>query len=422
MNPKILFEISVLGYAAHGAAYRTGVFRMVDQWARGLAARQDLDLLFSSLLDARTSLRSQYYWSHSPGLSQRPFAPRTAARSILQQIDHTFLDLARTPGGSVPKKIVRRGLSEVLRFWEKRGGPDIAAVSSQAQIFHANFWPFPKAARKATDTRFLMTFVDLINLVNPELSTDGGAFYRGVLDSLQSDDFTVSISEATRQDVLRACPDLDPKKSFVAHLAASPDFRPVDSKHELSKRLSKWSLAPDSYILSVCTLEKRKNLDLLIDAFEAWASRANSKTRLVLTGASGNAMDSVRNRLAHSKVKDHVLLTGFVDDADLAPLYQGAAAFAYPSLQEGFGLPVLEALQCGAVVVTADNSSLPEVGGDAVIYCDAKKKDSIVEALQTAMDGTGRAELQRKALVQAGKFSWEKSVQKLAEIYQQMRR
>jgi glycosyltransferase involved in cell wall biosynthesis len=90
---------------------------------------------------------------------------------------------------------------------------------------------------------------------------------------------------------------------------------------------------------------------------------------LVLTGASGNAMDSVRSRLAHSKVKDRLLLTGFVDDADLAPLYQGAVAFAYPSLQEGFGLPVLEALQCGAVVVTANNSALPEVGGDAVIYC-----------------------------------------------------
>jgi|GEM_PF-4103041 len=420
MNPKILFEISVLGYAAHGAAYRTGVFRMVDQWARGLAARADLDLLFGSLLDPRTSLRSQYYWSHSPVLSQRPFAPRTAARSLLQQVDHTFLDLARNPGGSLPKKIIRRGLSEVLRQWEKRGEPDVAAVAARAQIFHANFWPFPKAARKATDARFLMTFVDLINLVNPELSTDGGAFYREVLDSMQSDDFTVSISEATRQDVLRACPDLDPKKSFVAHLAASPNFRPVDSKPELADLLSKWGLSPDSYILSVCTLEKRKNLDLLIDAFEAWASRGNSKTRLVLTGASGNAMDSVRNRLANSKVKDRVLLTGFVDDADLAPLYQGAVAFAYPSLQEGFGLPVLEALQCGAVVVTADNSSLPEVGGDAVIYCNAKKKDSIVEALQTAVSGTGREELQRKALVQASKFSWEKSVQTLADIYQQM--
>lgn len=86
-------------------------------------------------------------------------------------------------------------------------------------------------------------------------------------------------------------------------------------------------------------------------------------------------MDSVRNRLANSKVKDRLLLTGFVDYADLAPLYQGAVAFraAYLSLQEGFGLPVLEALQCGAVVVTANNSSLPEVGADAVIYCDAKQ-------------------------------------------------
>jgi hypothetical protein len=128
---------------------------MVDQWARGLAARPDLNVVFSSLLDPRTSLRSQYHWAHSPVLSQRPFVPRTLARSFLQQINHTFLDLARKPGGSLPKKVIRRGLSEVLRFWEKRGEPDVAAVSSQAQIFHANFWPFPESRAQGKEHAFL---------------------------------------------------------------------------------------------------------------------------------------------------------------------------------------------------------------------------------------------------------------------------
>src|SRR5262245_29890126 len=119
MAPKVLFEISVLGYAANGPAYRTGVFRMVDQWARQLAGRNEIDLTFTSLLDPKTSLRAERFWSRSASLSQREFLPRSTLRMALQPVDQVYLELAEDGEASLPKRVVRRALSETLSVWEK---------------------------------------------------------------------------------------------------------------------------------------------------------------------------------------------------------------------------------------------------------------------------------------------------------------
>lgn len=418
-HPKVQLEVSVLGYAAQGATYRTGVFRMVDNWARGLAVRTDIDLTFTSLLDPRTAIRSLHYLRTNTGF-ERAFLPTIKGGNFLGQVDSTFLELARARDVGPLKKLLRRSLAQPLARWERGKRLDAAETASTADIFHSTYWPFPDGIRsRAGKTRYVMTFVDLINLVNSDLSTDGGAFFKKVLGTVHAEDFTVSISAATRKDLLSVRPDLDPARSFVAPLAASELFRPVGDKAQLKQALSKWNLQPESYLLSVCTLERRKNLPRLLEAFEAWTSHSRNKDiTLVLTGAAGNAMEAIQKQLADMKARDRVRLLGFVDDAELAPLYQGAVAFAYPSLHEGFGLPVLEALQCGAVVVTSDNSSLPEVAGDAAVYCDAKNIDSIVQALDTALGSeTVRADLRRRALLQASKFSWEKSVDILAGVY-----
>jgi glycosyltransferase involved in cell wall biosynthesis len=423
-TPKVLFEISVLGFAAQSANFRTGVFRMVDAWAKGLAQKSEAetpcDIQFGSFLDARTQPRSHRYWSQT-ALRQRPFLPNYSGMNARGALDAQLLQLSRTANASLITKIARRGLSEVLQLWDK-ALPQPAAPSGSFDIFHSTFWPFPSrptASARSNRTQYLMTFVDLINLVNPKLSTDGGVFFRSVLDTVHRDDFTLSISEATRRDLLSVRPDLDPAKSFVVHLAASEIFQPQSDAALTKAALRKWALEPETYFLSVCTLERRKNIPRLIEAFEAWASRpGNPRFDLVLTGAYGNATEALQAQIAASPVRDRIRLLGFVDDFDLPALYQGSAAFVYPSLHEGFGLPVLEALQCGARVITANNSSLVEVAGQAATYCDATSKDSIIEALQTASDGTNRQGWYKKAIQQASKFSWKQSVRRLKEIYQ----
>lgn len=419
-SDSVLLEVSVLGYAANGAAYRTGVFRMVDEWSKQLAAAPNLNLTFTSLLDPRTALRTTRYLRNSD-IAHSRFLPELSAAVALGEVDAFYLELSRNRDVSLPKKILRRGLKELLQAWDRSTSLSPSLVSGPG-IFHATYWPLPEGVRRGSQRRILMTFVDLINLVNAELSTDKGAFFRSVLDTVQTEDFTVSISEATRRDLLSVRPDLDPKRSFVAPLAASDTFCPVGSTALLEERLARWALRPNGYILSVGTLERRKNLPALLEAFEKWVEEVQDKeTLLVLTGASGNSLEAIRSRLASSQVRDRVRLLGFVDDKELAPLYEGALVFAYPSLHEGFGLPVLEALSCGAVVVTSDNSSLPEVAGKAAFYCDAKKVDSIVEALKKAAAADSeRPALRAAAIQRASEFSWKKSADVLLGIYRQM--
>ena len=166
------------------------------------------------------------------------------------------------------------------------------------------------------------------------------------------------------------------------------------------------ALPPAGFVLAVGTLEPRKNLPRLVEAYATMPQALQASHPLVVVGALGWETNGTLRSL--ESLGERCTMLGYVSDATLAELYRRCAVFCYPSLGEGFGLPVLEAMAAGAVVLTSDVSSLPEVGGDAVAYANPTEVPAIAAQLQHLLrDDALRAELSKRASARAEEFSWE---------------
>jgi glycosyltransferase involved in cell wall biosynthesis len=206
----------------------------------------------------------------------------------------------------------------------------------------------------------------------------------------------LAISEATRDELAQRFPAAAARTTVIP-LAADERFMPGGERASFER----------PYVLALGTIEPRKNLGRLIEAWAGLPESLRERFELCLAGASG--WDSAAVEQARS---EHVRLLGYVADEELPALYRGAELFAYPSLHEGFGLPVLEALACGTAVITSRTSSLPEVGADAARYVDPLDVTDIRAALEELLaDEPKRAELAARGPAQAGRFSWRRTAE-----------
>jgi glycosyltransferase involved in cell wall biosynthesis len=219
-------------------------------------------------------------------------------------------------------------------------------------------------------------------------------------------DAMLAVSESTRRDLVARYPGAAGKTSVV-YEAADPAFgEPRADCADLLRRLG----VETPYVLATGTLEPRKNLPRLIEAFAGLPDNVVGARRLLLAGAKGWAARDTETWV--SRHAGRVQALGYVSDPDLACLYQQADVFCYPSLYEGFGLPVLEAMAAGVAVITSNVSSLPEVGGDAAAYVDPMDVASIRDQLELLLsDSSARAELARRGPRQAARFSWRRTAE-----------
>jgi alpha-1,3-rhamnosyl/mannosyltransferase len=220
----------------------------------------------------------------------------------------------------------------------------------------------------------------------------------------------IAISQATA-DALAARHPRSARRTTVALLGVAPEpVTELDPEEEAT-------LPPSGFVLAVGTLEPRKNLPRLVDAYSRLPTALQSQHPLVVVGALG--WDTGNTLLALRSLGERCTMLGYVSDAALAELYRRCAVFCYPSLGEGFGLPVLEAMAAGAPVVISNLSSLPEVGGSAAEYVDPHDVTSIEDGLRRLLsDETRRAQLSREGLERARKFSWESFAQRVLEVLQ----
>jgi glycosyltransferase involved in cell wall biosynthesis len=227
-------------------------------------------------------------------------------------------------------------------------------------------------------------------------------------------DRIIAISHATQRDLIAAY-DVPPEKVTVIHEAADPRFQPQPPEAVEAVR-TRYGL-PERYLLSVGTIEPRKNLTRLLEAFEALHAEGLTDA-LVVVGGRGWLYDDFFARLERSPAREAVLFPGYVPDADLPPIYAGAQALAFPSLYEGFGLPVLEAMACGAPVACSNTSSLPEVAGDAALLFDPHDVTAITQALHRLLsDDTLHADLQQRGRGRAATFSWDRVAAETEAVY-----
>jgi len=235
--------------------------------------------------------------------------------------------------------------------------------------------------------------------------------------TLAKSDHIITDSHSAKQDILEQFPQTNPEKITVIHLAASGDYRPqaVDlveqfrTKHQLPKR----------YFLSVGTQEPRKNRARMIQAFKEMKKQsAFDDVGLALVGGKGwlqgdEDPEQLRRR--------GIFPLGFLPEEELPLAYAGALAFVYPSLYEGFGLPLLESMGCGTPVITSNNSSLPEVAGEAGLYVDPLSVESISSALvQLADQPELHQRLKEASLTQAQAFSWDTTAAQTEAVYRQV--
>lgn len=262
--------------------------------------------------------------------------------------------------------------------------------------------------------RSVITIHDLAFLRYPHLLTPESARYYGQVGrAVESADQIIAVSEATRRDLLELLP-ADPDRVTVVHEAASPDCRPLDPV-EVERWRSELGL-PREFVLFVGTLEPRKNLPTLLKAF----SRVGKDCRvpLVVVGGRGWLCEEVFATRDALGLNQEVLFAGTVPGKQLVYYYNCATCLVLPSLYEGFGLPVLEAMACGTPVIVSNLSSLPEIAGDAAITVDPTDVDGLAGALAVLLsDEELRARLRRLGIKRAGSFSWERAARETMEVY-----
>ncbi len=235
--------------------------------------------------------------------------------------------------------------------------------------------------------------------------------------SLEQADQIITDSDSTKRDLVEHF-HVPADKITTVHLGVDPTFAPA-SEAQAAPIMAKHGVRFGAYLLYIGTVEPRKNLPRLIQAYHLFRANGSQSLPLVLVGANGWLNQDLFREIDKSRWKDHIKILGYVAKTDLPALYSGAAAFVYPSIYEGFGLPPLEAMACGAPVITADNSSLPEVVGDAALLVDAYDVEAIANAmLQVASDSTMRESLKQRGLARAQYFSWRRTAEQTLAVYE----
>lgn len=264
----------------------------------------------------------------------------------------------------------------------------------------------------------VVTIHDLAFLHFDDLLDDNAkAFYTRVGMSAQRAQGIIAVSESTKRDIIERL-DIPADRINVIYEAASAHFVPLEQIPHERKRINGFDVAAQSYMLFVSTIEPRKNVPLLLHALRICRDRhPNRNYQLVAAGSRGWREKPIIQQIEHLRLGDAVTLLGTVHDDDLHWLYANARLYANPSRYEGFGLPLLEALACGAPSIASDTSSLPEVGGHAVQYLPVDDPGAWADAIELVWsDDVLRREMSARGPVQAAQFSWHTAAQQTLDV------
>lgn len=276
-----------------------------------------------------------------------------------------------------------------------------------------NFVAFP--VRKSTPS--ILFIHDLSHIHYPQFTSPRNLAWlnKFVPRSIKRVDKIVTISESSRNDIAEFYKVPKKNISIVYPAVDHNEYKPRSQK-EVAAVKKKFAISKP-YILSVCTLEPRKNLIGVLKAFEALPEVTKERYALVLAGGKGWLDGELHAKFEELSKKYTLIKTGYVDDADLPPLYSGADVFVYPAFYEGFGIPPLEAMACGTPVITANNSSLPEVVQEAGIMIKAEDTVALSQQIERVLnDSRLQTKLKNAGLAQAQKFSWQQSAEDFLKI------
>ncbi len=301
----------------------------------------------------------------------------------------------------------------MARLWHRLRLPvPVELVTGRLDVFYSPDFVLPPTRRA---TRTLLTVHDFSFIHCPEAFVPSLRRYleRVVPRSIGRADLVLADSAYTRRDIISLL-GVPPARVQVLYSGVAPRFCPQPRPGERERLRTRYGVDVEDrpYVLSVGTLQPRKNYVRLIRAF----ATLEPGTRLLIAGGRGWLYRDILTEA--ERHADRVGILGFVDDADLPALYRHAALFVFPSLYEGFGLPVLEAMACGVPVVCSNASSLPEVAGEAALLVDPHDSDGLARAMARALeDADMRRGMIERGLEQAARFTWERAAGQLERAF-----
>lgn len=432
---KIIFDVTVLVSAnVSGNIHKTGLFRVSFEILKNLNKLKLYDIFLFDVFNRERELK-RYVQKDFPDCSRIKiysfwyrilFFPlgnfidevRKTEQEKNGRISKTFLWVLK----NILINIERAARKTDRCFFQSR---NLKREVNKCDLYYSTYFPIPDPIRMNNKLKKVYTIHDMIPVIHPEYfsSPYNQSLLKEVVDNIRLNDFVICVSESTKKDVLRYRPDLNPKQLVVALLAASEYFYPVSDKEKVNKIKVKYNISlKKSYLLSVCTLEPRKNLKTVLASFENILQEDKCRDLiLVLTGSPGWGSEILADEInkLNERYNNSIILTGFVKDEELAVLYSGAFAFIYLSLYEGFGLPPLEAMQCGVPVISSNTSSLPEVVGDCGIMINPYSIVEIAKAISLLYNNLSlRNNLAQKSLKRSSDFLWSKTTETIYNVYQ----
>lgn len=411
---RVLLDAAPLGFGVEPGIGRAGIFRATEGFVRQALDHADLDVDVAAVEHYLASVQLyRYDRATGGGLKGRrkefwrhPVARHADTAATVDQVVAVGEDSdeARRPVAALT--LTNR----------------LAQFTTPAQpydIYHSLRPALMDRHRLPARARVL-TVHDVIPLQHEDWCAEGSAAWmRAALSTVDpSRDWILCHSHRVHADILDVMP-IDGARVLVVPLAADPAvFHPVADRAAIDEVRRRYGLGARPYVLSLCTIEPRKNLAHLLRGVTRLIDRPEHRDlQLVLVGPPGWKMHADLAAIDSSRVRDRIRMTGYVADADLAALYAGADLFACPSHYEGFGLPVLEAMQCGVPVVTTTGGAIPEVAGDAALLVDPRDEAMLVAALAAARRN---ADLAAKGLARASLFNWARTVDLTIAAYRTM--
>ena len=252
-----------------------------------------------------------------------------------------------------------------------------------------------------------MTVHDLIPLLFPRWQTTRRVLYFKYFLKYRFRfvDRFIAVSNTTKQDLIDLF-EIPEDKIDVVYEGVSEQFRPIEKKRK-------------DFILTVGTLEPRKNFKRIIEAYISLRTEEKISDKLIIVGKKGWLFDDILT--IPGAFQDDIIFKGYVSEDELIRLFQLARFFIYPSMYEGFGLPILEAMACGCPVITSNTSSMPEVAGDAASLVDPYRIEEIKNAMYTLTNDAGLCtKMSAEGIRRASKFSWQRAAEQTSQVYEEV--
>ena len=282
-------------------------------------------------------------------------------------------------------------------------------LGTKSDIYHFFNFTIPKNIKG----KIIITIYDTVFFTVPETMGDMKTIseYRY---AAEKSDLIITISESAKSDIIK---HFNVSEEKIKIVTPGIDLHKY-SKSELENIRKKYNL-PQNYILYLGTIEPRKNIERIVKSFKRYKQEINDDLKLVIVGKKGWKYDNIM-KLIESMGTD-IIITGYIDEEDKVPIYKLAQIFVFPSLYEGFGMPILEAMASGTPVITSNISSMPEVAGNAGILVDPFDENEIFGAYKKILsDEKLKKEMVQRGLEQTKKFEWKKSVEILEKIYEEI--